>query len=198
MIRLRLSSPIDIVYMGDPELDKIPVDKKAEYESTRNIEDLCLDEHGATPTIFTATALERHYEGLCDVPSTDSFWAIFAHHVIAIKNLEDETGASTNPSSLMVDKEGRRHVDPEARDKFPRDVFTEIAGVIVQRANGRDGEAIPFASMSQGTWRADSIRRQVLLAARAKKSVPMTSTADKTDSPQETHPTPSTASEDSQ
>ena len=149
MINLRCGDPFEIVLMGDPALDAVPLDRMKKYEATRDISALKLDEVSEKPTIFHAEPLRPEYEHMLDDARQDSLWNIFRHHVSRIEN---------------VDFGGRKIFEPgdhgpvikdDARGVFPMDLVTEVAMVVRLKASRFDSR--PFFSLD--TWQSGRKKR---------------------------------------
>ena len=179
MLRRRPSAEIDVVCLGDPALDEVPAEKMQRYQISRDTADLGdLDKLTEKPTVFRVRPLAQKYERVADDPDSDDMWFIFARHVTGVRGFGDERGKEMNLP--MEDVRGELVVADEAREQIGREAINEVAAVIIQRANGRDGDTLPFIT-GQATWPRDRIQRRTLLALRGEDrdagNAPTTDTA---------------------
>jgi hypothetical protein len=132
MLSVRLTEQFCAAYSLDPSLIETLTDKEIrDYRATRNYTDIQeqLAKASAAPTLFYCVPLKVDYEHFVDQVSmngleSEAAWRIFRHHVTKIDNFG---------KTLRRDKDDAIHDD--CREWFPRDVVSEIALVITEKAN---------------------------------------------------------------
>ncbi len=165
MLRTKPSSTIEVVSVHDTALHELPVEAVREYELSRDISVLGdLNKLATRPTVFTCKPLAQRFENLLDTLDADAVWHVFANHVTTATGLLDE---NDKPIKLpMEEVSGGLVVGKEAREMLGREIVNEVAGVIIQRCNGRDGSELPFVVTSSGSWQHARIQSQTLHALR--------------------------------
>lgn len=161
----RPSDAFRIVSLRDPALLQLPMEQIAEYELSRDIRTLTLDQcKDPRPVVFTAEPLRPEHEDYLVSPSASDLWFIFSHYVRSVEG-------PWNKLRWNEDRQGRRRIDPDCRKDINPEVMIEVASVIVEAAS--HGEDIPFTT-ALGTWREQWTRYHLLHALQSarEKDVP--------------------------
>jgi len=159
MLSQRLTAQFKVVSINDEATLDIKDKLMALYVQTRDFSliEKEIEQLTTKPTVFYCEPLKAEMEYMADSILTNgsgAAWSIFRNH---IKGADNFTRADGEPI-LKFDEDGL--VSSDCRDSIPRDVYQELAGVVVHKANE---STRPF--MMPDTWLRSRIRSQTLRVA---------------------------------
>jgi len=163
MLRVKPSASIDVVCMSDPALHEVKIERMRLYESSRDIADLGdLSKLAEQPTVWECDSLDARFENFLDGPSSDDLWFVFRHNARPKGELLDENGRQV--TIPMEEVNGKKVLSDDVRAMVGRDAVREIASVMIQRCNGRNGVDSPFYAIAPGQWSDERIQYRTHLA----------------------------------
>jgi hypothetical protein len=155
MLSQRLTARFEVVSLNDPSLLVFSADELYKYGISRDIKVLDLSKCEEPVTRFECIPLTAKWQHLIDSDQgqdSDTAWAIFRNHVKRAINFRNE--ANEDILELTDDK-----VDEKCREKLTVDIVSEIAAVIVQKAN-----QVSKGFIMPPTFSAQQARSRVLRA----------------------------------
>ena len=165
MLSARLNDTFQIVSWKDPAFDNIDDTILNQYIQTRDISILELEKLEVQPSVFECLPLQTEYEHLTQMALTDNTtasWRIFQTHVKSASNFNHPNGKQI--LKWKPDAKGNQIIDDECRKHVHISTYTEIPGVIVEKAN--KGDYGPF--VVPDTFARDRIRLRARLAISAR------------------------------
>ena len=161
MLSRRLTSKMKVISINDPSSLQINDRLMSRYVQTRDFSliEKEIEKLVEKPTIFQLIPLKSDMEYLADnilTNSSGTAWSIFKHHVKGAENFNAENGEPL----LVFDDNGV--IEDDCRDNVAHDVYQEIAGVIMHKANE---PTRPFTMPA--TWLRTRIQSRALLATNA-------------------------------
>ncbi|MCP4540155.1 MAG: hypothetical protein GY832_23705 [Chloroflexi bacterium] len=184
MLRIKPSESIDVVCVTDPALREVQIERMRVYEQSRNIEDLGdFSKLKEQPTVWELAPLGPRFENFLDTSTSDDKWFVFRHNAKPKGEMLDKAG---NSIKIPTEEVNGKHILAESvREMVGRDNIHELAMVMIQRCNGRNGGDIPFVPIAPGIWqleRTQSNHARARIEALASLNAPSKETAKPTDS----------------
>jgi hypothetical protein len=169
MLRKKIFDSVQVVSMLDSALDGLKQDLLNEYQLSRDISILPLDELKDKPTLFWCKPLKQNFTDTAGYATPSDLWRLFCAHVTRIDNYDE--------SLKWEEKDGEQCLMNcnENWKKFSLEVVREIAVVIIETAS-RDGDLTPFTPLDTSLV-VRKTRSQYLRAIQEAKVVHTSDTA---------------------